>query len=293
MKLHHPQCLVRGTPILTPAGEREIQLLSIGDDVVTRLNGIRKIKWIGRQSFIAGDAITLVTILPGALGGAMPVEPLVLSSNHCVLVNEMLVRAEALVNGKTIVAETAWDNLEFYQIELDTHDCVMARGMWVESYADRIGRRQAFHNAETFYQLYPDHITVNTALCAPLAVAGHALDTALRPLVARASEGYVPGHMQGAVDIFNEAELHGWAMDEANPELPVLLEIVFDGTVFDTVLACDYREDLAQAGIGRGRSAFFYKSNVPMPVELRHLLVVRRAVDGFALRVPETVAAWA
>ncbi|WP_366520787.1 Hint domain-containing protein [Acidocella sp.] len=42
---------MRGTRIATPAGEIPIENLHIGDIVITRFGGYRRIKWIGRQSF--------------------------------------------------------------------------------------------------------------------------------------------------------------------------------------------------------------------------------------------------
>jgi hypothetical protein len=44
-------CYVRGTHILTPDGEKPIETLMIGDQVITRFGGTQKIKWLGRQSY--------------------------------------------------------------------------------------------------------------------------------------------------------------------------------------------------------------------------------------------------
>ena len=48
----------------------------------------------------------------------------------------------------------------------------------------------------------------------------------------------------------------GWAQDLDNPEAPVALEILVDGSAWVCVLANAYRADLRQAGFGAGCHAF-------------------------------------
>jgi hypothetical protein len=80
-------CYLRGTKILTPAGEIAIEALNIGDPVITRFNGYQPIKWIGRQSFSARfvqnnqDRIP-VRIAAEALGKNLPARALYVSPGH-------------------------------------------------------------------------------------------------------------------------------------------------------------------------------------------------------------------
>ena len=62
--------------------------------------------------------------------------------------------------------------IEYVQIELDAHDCVIAGGTWSETYADAPGMRAQFHNAAEYATLYPD------------AAAPDALIPLLRPAAA-------------------------------------------------------------------------------------------------------------
>jgi hypothetical protein len=69
----------------------------------------------------------------------------------------------------------------------------------------------------------------------------------------------------------------------------VLLEILLEGQVIGTVLACDYREDLLQAGFGQGRCSFTFVSPIKLRAGLLSTLQVRRAVDGAPVPVSRCI----
>jgi hypothetical protein len=197
-----------------------------------------------------------------------------------------------LVNGVTITQDWAPSEINYYQIELERHDCVIAEGAWSETYADGPGLRDQFHNAEDFAELYPDQPpAAELMLCAPRPERGARLDTALRPVVARAAEALKPGQLRGSIDLVEAPwTINGWAQDMLHPELPVLLEVLIDGKVVGTTLACDYRADLDKAKIGAGRCAFFLTSPVRLRPELLATVEIRRASDHAALRMSNDCA---
>jgi len=59
----------------------------------------------------------------------------------------------------------------------------------------------------------------------------------------------------------------------------VLLEVLLDGEVVSTVLACETRADVARAGKGPGRCGFVVRAPGAKPGRV----AVRRVVDGAAL----------
>jgi len=287
---------LRGTQILTPTALVPVENLRIGDRVVTRFGGTRVIQWIGRQDFAADDAAQYpVHIRPGALGEKFPARDLYVSPGHSLLVEDRLIMARLLVHGITITqgpVAGAW--IEYFNLDLGVHDCVIAEGTWAETYADAPGLRAQFHNAASFTARYPDHPpALELTLCAERPERGSRLNAILRPIVARATEGVTPGRLEGYVErVENHWKVIGWAHEPSNPALPVLLEIRAGDEVLGTVLACDHRVDLEVAGKGSGRCAFSFTAPRRLTPEMLEVLYVRRAADGVALAAaPELPAA--
>jgi Hint domain len=279
-------CYLRGTHILTPTGEAFVEDLKIGDSVITRFGGIQPIKWIGRQTYDARFAKDNREHLPvciraGALGACLPARDLYVSPGHSMLLDGKLVLATSLVNGLTITQDWSPAIIDYFQIELETHDCVIAEGTWSETYADGPGQRDCFHNAAEFAALYPNHAPPSElTLCAPRPERGPKLAAALRDVVARASTSLRPGPLRGAIDTASAPfTIICWAQDTNHPHLPVALEVLLGDTVIATVLACDYRPDLDQAGIAHGRAAAFITTPVRLHPEQLKTLRIRRASD--------------
>ena len=119
-------------------------------------------------------------------------------------------------------------------------------------------------------------------------MSGPKLDQALRPVVLRAMTGVMPGPLSGCIDLIpNSWKVEGWAHDASYPDLPVLLEVLLHDEPIGTVLACDHRGDLEQAGIGRGRCAFAFSSPVRLPADAMHEIRVRRLSDGAEIAMSE------
>jgi len=218
-----------------------------------------------------------VCIQAGALEDGVPARDLWVSPGHSMLVGGVLVLAARLVNGVTITRRRPMETVNYVQLDFGRHDCVIAEGAWSESYADAPGMRALYHNAAEYDALYPDEPPVEALLlCAERPEGGARLAAALAPVVARAT--VTPGPLEGWIDRAADWEIQGWARDLGGPELPVRLEILADGQVIGTVLACECREDLRHAG--KGNCAFRFTP----PARLRaEALTIRRAVDGAEL----------
>jgi hypothetical protein len=130
-------CFLRGTKIQTADGERRIEDLAVGDLLPTVFGGLRPIQRIVRFRRKRVDAgkpwqnhARPVRVMKSALAPNVPQADLFLTSGHALLVDGVLVTARSLINGTTIAPYAAdeYDELEFFQIKLETHDAIFAEG---------------------------------------------------------------------------------------------------------------------------------------------------------------------
>ena len=183
-----PSCFLRGALILTERGEVAVEELAIGDRLVTLSGAVRAVKWIGRRAydgrFVAANRKVLpIRVEAGALAAGMPVRDLFLSPEHALYIDGALVPAGLLVNGATIRQVESIDRLEYFHIELERHDVILAEGVPAETFVD-CDSRTMFQNAAEFAALYPDDAPVPWDFCAPRVAAGSAELAAIRAALA-------------------------------------------------------------------------------------------------------------
>ena len=141
-------CFLRGTRIATPYGEVAVEDLHPGDMVLTLNRGRSPIRWIGRrvidpQMLDRPRDAWPIRVRQGALSDNVPHRDLLVSPDHCIFMRDALIPAKLLVNGTTIVQEERAEPFEYFHIELESHDIVMADGLLCESYLD-LGNRHMF-----------------------------------------------------------------------------------------------------------------------------------------------------
>ncbi len=145
-------CYVRGTRILTVCGEVAVEELQRGDLVVTFAGkgaALKPVRWLGHRRIdlhrsAQPENTNPVRFHAGAFGEGCPHRDLLVSPNHRMHIDGTLVTAVELVNGASIVQESP-HQAEYWHIELDGHDLVLAEGVQAETYADT-GNRDAFEN---------------------------------------------------------------------------------------------------------------------------------------------------
>lgn len=142
-------CFVRGTMIETADGELAIESLQVGDLVQTRDNGLQPIRWIGSRKLCAAELeaapnLRPIRIAAGALGGGLPVEDLLVSPQHRILVCsnialkmfgtfEVLAAAKQflLLDGFDIVEDL--NEVEYFHMLFGRHEIVTSNGAETES----------------------------------------------------------------------------------------------------------------------------------------------------------------
>jgi hypothetical protein len=169
-------CYCRGTLIQTDNGALQVQELKIGDQLVTASGVARPIKWIGHRLLDTRrhpepTSVWPICVSAGAFGENKPSRDLWLSPGHNIAAEGVLMPIEALQNGKTIV-QHQWSTVEYWHIELDEHDIILAEGLPAESYLDT-GNRTGFVNGGAFIEAHPDFKPKHWAeTCMPLVQEG-------------------------------------------------------------------------------------------------------------------------
>ncbi len=157
-------CFMAGTLVRTPQGEVAIESLKPGDLVLTSEGVARPVNWLGKQtvSTLFADPVRSlpIRVRAGALAENTPSRDLLVSPDHALLVDGVLIHASALVNGSSIVRETNVPRVfVYYHVELDDHSLILAENTPAETFVDNVDRMN-FDNWAEFEALYPDGKTV-------------------------------------------------------------------------------------------------------------------------------------
>lgn len=175
-----PFCFARGTRISTVQGEVPVEDLQVGDVVITSEGRQRSITWIGHRRVDCTAAAVPSKVWPvrigaSAFGMGLPRRDLRLSPGHPVLVThdgqEVLVPIMCLING-TSVARIRTDQIDYWHVELEQHDILLAEGLPAESFLD-LGCRSWFEAEAADALNDPDFIVPGLdARCRPVVVEG-------------------------------------------------------------------------------------------------------------------------
>ena len=173
-------CYAHGTMIQTPSGERPVETLQSGQQVITLVDGeevAQTVRWLGHRRIDLTrhprpETVAPIRIERDAFADNVPHRDLLVSPDHAVFVDGKLICAKQLVNGTTIRRETSWSSVDYYHVELNEHAILLAEGLPAESYLDT-GNRGFFANAGAPLVLHPDltdetdHPTREAGSCAP------------------------------------------------------------------------------------------------------------------------------
>jgi serralysin len=171
-------CFAKRTRILTQRGPVAVEDLAIGDLVVTKLRGrVAPVRWVGHRTVDCRRHNRPWDVLPvrvsaSAFGPQQPQRDLMLSPDHAVFVDGVLIPIRYFINGATIVQQSV-PEITYYHVELSVHDVILAEGLPAESYLDT-GNRSAFANGGMTAMLHADFARQvwDAQGCAELVVAG-------------------------------------------------------------------------------------------------------------------------
>ena len=153
-------CFLRGTGILTPRGEVPVEELTIGALVET-LSGPLPVKWIGRRRYNKAassswhQSVAPIRVARLALHDQYPHRDLYLSPGHSLFVDGVLIPVKHLVNDSSIMRSDMDDRevIEYFHIELETHEVIFAEGAPAETLLVTDGR-EGFANFVEYERRY-------------------------------------------------------------------------------------------------------------------------------------------
>jgi hypothetical protein len=185
-------CFAAGTLIRTIGGPVMVEELTTNMRAVTYHGEARQIVWVGHRKINCvrhPDPMSVqpVRISAGAFRPGLPSRDLLLSPDHAVYVDNVLIPIKHLINSSTI-EQVPVDKVTYYHVELDQHDVLFAEGLPAESFLDT-GNRSNFANGGTAIALHPDFsVRMWEAMgCAPLIVTGPVLTSVRTKLLHRAA----------------------------------------------------------------------------------------------------------
>ncbi len=232
--------------------------------MLTASGGVQPVKWLGRRSYphavvVAQPQLRPVRFAPGSLGGGLPRRELCVSPLHGMLLPApdgrlVLLPAASLVNGRTITRAVP-SAVAYVHIELDTPDVVLAEGAAAETFVD-CDSRSLFENAAEFAALYPGHTARSWQYCAPRIEEGWVVEAIRASLPGGISAASATGLLSWHIDHQADGRIEGWALDRADPTVPVTFEIVTEHEPIARVIANRYRIDLDHAGLRGGVCGF-------------------------------------
>jgi hypothetical protein len=191
-------CFAAGTLISTVSGPVAVENLRPRMWVITAHGTKAEVVWIGTRTIDCRrhpnpETVRPVRVAINAFGPGLPSRDLLLSPDHAMFIEDVLIPIRYLINDETI-RQIAVPKVTYYHIELPAHDVILAEDLPVESYLNT-GDRSDFSNGAGAMRLFPDFATrpANVAAmwetrgCAPLVTYGRELAAARRHVNERAA----------------------------------------------------------------------------------------------------------
>jgi hypothetical protein len=209
---------MQGARIRAARGDLPVEAIQPGEEVIVIRNGVEvlePVKWVGFSRVDVAmhrhaEDVAPIRIRKGAIADNQPAADLLVSPEHCLIIDGLCVSAKRLVNGASIVSERDHTPFTYYHIELERHGILLAENTPAESYLDT-GNRGWFSNSDQPQQLHPvfevnaEAARWQTDACAPLAKTPEEIDPIWRRLAERSEQIGLP---LPSIQTIDDAGLH-------------------------------------------------------------------------------------
>ncbi len=133
--------------------------------MLTRSGAALPLTWVGcGRSLVtaANPHARPIIVRWGALADGVPARDLHLTRGHSLLLDGVLIPIEYLINDRSVLWDAQARVVEFFHLELEHHDMLLAEGAEAQSYRED-GNHHLFHNADA-----PRYATHGMAPYAPV-----------------------------------------------------------------------------------------------------------------------------
>jgi hypothetical protein len=129
-------------------------------------SGALPVKWIGRRSFTKNasaswhPSVVPVRVSRFAIDDQTPQRDLYVTPEHCLFVDGVFIPVKYLVNGHSIAFDDQAkmsDTIEYFSVELDTHQVIFAEGTAAETYRYDGNHQIVWENLSDYEDLYGEH----------------------------------------------------------------------------------------------------------------------------------------
>lgn len=208
-------CYLAGTMILTPEGERAIETLEAGDKGMVYANGTtstQTILRVGHAHATTGttghadvDAVP-VRVRAGALADGIPSRDLLVTPEHCMMLEGSFVPVRMLVNDMSIAYDHSITDYDYYHIETEQHSVLVANGALSESFLDAGHRPDTLMQGSQVTRLRPLSWEKDAAL--PLVTDREHVEPLFAAIALRAEAlGYTAPQPGPSADVTSETHL--------------------------------------------------------------------------------------
>lgn len=184
-------CFAVGTRIATARGPVAVEALVCGDRVHTVGGALQPVVWLGHRRVDCArhpnpEAVRPVRVTAHAFGPMQPARDLLLSPDHALFTEGVLIPVKYLIDGR-LIRQEPWTEVTYFHVELPAHDVLLAENLAAESYLDTGDRGSFAGGAVT--TLHPAWGQARLDVSLQMEAVGYAPLRVTGPEVARARAG--------------------------------------------------------------------------------------------------------
>lgn len=206
-------CYLAGSKVSSPKGLIPVEQLNIGDEVYIFRNSqkiIARVVWCGTSTVRAciGKPLDLaeypIIIEPGALDDQVPFEPLRITAEHCLCIDDKLIPARMLVNGHSIRYDTDITEYSIYHFMTGDHAIIEVNGALSETLCVEGLGNWRFDKSKTAVSMDKLAVAEGNKRARPLDTSRHFVEGVFTRIIGRCRVEHTPDITATPIDTGSE-----------------------------------------------------------------------------------------